>query len=424
MSAAILSCVIVAATGEEGGKRLRRAGLTVRGLASAYSSIAVICTNTALLALVVLLVAYGLDALLARRASQRDIARDPIPGTGGKVTFADLYPGMSPSDIKTLVSETWSRPFACDPWAQFGERTHAGRFVNVHPAGFRNSTNQAPWPPIGGTNIFMFGGSTLFGYGLSDDQTIASRLGEHLGKAGFSGIGIYNFGRGFYFSTQEMVLLATMLSDARKPDIAIFLDGLNEFLAAENRPLLTPQMEAVFDGERDSLRHAARIVGSQLPLLRFMVPGGHNSLSFSPPLPDPIGDPPAMARHAVERYRRNCRLIEAVARAHAVAALFVWQPIPVYQLDEETHPFGRVDLGESGSAMKAGYALLDPSGGEQASRPAENWLWLGGMQRDISGPTYIDHVHYAPAMADRVAAEIARELVHRQLLLPPARAIP
>lgn len=74
-----------------------------------------ICTNTALLALVGLLVAYALGALLARRTSQRDIARDPIPGTGGKVTFADLYPGMSPSDIKTLVSETWSRPFACDP---------------------------------------------------------------------------------------------------------------------------------------------------------------------------------------------------------------------------------------------------------------------------------------------------------------------
>ncbi len=70
--------------------------------------------------------------------------------------------------------------------------------------------------------------------------------------------------------------------------------------------------------------------------------------------------------------------------------------------------------------MKAGYALVDPSTREQASPPAENWLWLGGMQRDIVGPTYIDHVHYEPAMADRIAAEIARELVHRQLLRPPA----
>lgn len=54
--------------------------------------------------------------------------------------------------------------------------------MSVEEAGLRVSANQGPLPPAKdrSRNIFFFGGSTAFGYGVPDDRTVASCLEKRL----------------------------------------------------------------------------------------------------------------------------------------------------------------------------------------------------------------------------------------------------
>ena len=69
---------------------------------------------------------------------------------------------------------------------------------------FAIGRNQGPWPPDDHDyNMFVFGGSTTFGYGVPDEQTIASHLQEVLSHQTAREVRVYNFGRGMYRSSQE-----------------------------------------------------------------------------------------------------------------------------------------------------------------------------------------------------------------------------
>ena len=76
-------------------------------------------------------------------------------------------------------------------------------------------------------NIFIFGGSTAFGYGVADQETIASYLQE-ICRTKRKNINVYNFACGFYYSTQERILLEKLISKGIDIDIAVFIDGVNE----------------------------------------------------------------------------------------------------------------------------------------------------------------------------------------------------
>src|SRR5712692_403554 len=106
---------------------------------------------------------------------------------------------------------------------------YAGRYVNVTESGFRLTKNQGPWLPdrTKYLTIFLFGGSTAFGYGLPDGETVASYLQEFFSSCCPSRPArIYNFARGGYFSSQERVLLEKLIVAGFIPDMAVFIDGL------------------------------------------------------------------------------------------------------------------------------------------------------------------------------------------------------
>lgn len=97
--------------------------------------------------------------------------------------------------------------------------------------------DEGPWPPAkSNLNIFVFGGSTTFGYGIADGETIASALQRKLANSSSKPIRIYNFGRGHYYSTQERILFSNLLGAGTVADVAVFIDGLNEFYYRKDAP--------------------------------------------------------------------------------------------------------------------------------------------------------------------------------------------
>jgi len=81
---------------------------------------------------------------------------------------------------------------------------------------------------------YFFGGSTMFGLGLPDSQTIPSLF------AAATGIHSENYGALGYTSHQSLVLLLQMLQAGHRPNLVIFYDGVND-VAVKCEQGMTPE---------------------------------------------------------------------------------------------------------------------------------------------------------------------------------------
>ena len=132
------------------------------------------------------------------------------------------YSHLENAEISDLLKNTWYRQYQYSRLTGFSEGPGQSDFVNVNNFGIRSNSkkNFVNYKDL--TNaIWFFGGSTTFGYGVEDFNTIPAKLEKILNHK------VINFGAGFYYSAQENILLDTYLF-THKPKMVIFLDGLNE----------------------------------------------------------------------------------------------------------------------------------------------------------------------------------------------------
>lgn len=105
-----------------------------------------------------------------------------------------------------------------------------GKYINVNAQSLRrtrNGCNQSK----NNTKIWLFGGSTLWGYGARDDYTIPSHVSKYLCENGVN-VQITNFGEDGYVRTQQILRLILELKKGKHPDIVIFYDGVNDVFSA------------------------------------------------------------------------------------------------------------------------------------------------------------------------------------------------
>src|SRR5262249_35827913 len=223
------------------GQRVR-----MRKLQSWYVGTSVIFLSTCLCLLFIQILLSGI--LYAKHVLRPDPG--PIWKYGWR-PVEQVYPGWSRKDILELLNEFYADySLEYEPFTEFRERPRRKEYVTVDAAGFRVVKNQGPWPlDHSYTNIFVFGGSTTFGYGVTNEQTIPSYLQEAASSdRRVKGVRVYNFGRGFYFSSQETILFSLLLSANVVPDIAVFIDGLNDFVYLNREPEYSPRLRRFMNG--------------------------------------------------------------------------------------------------------------------------------------------------------------------------------
>jgi len=313
------------------------------------------------------------------------------------------YPGWQKEDVKTLITETYrsGHAFEYEPFTGFRERPFRGKYVNIDSAGFRISKDQAPWPPRPqAMNVFLFGGSTTFGYGLPDDQTIASYLGEcGLADGSHGRLAVYNFGQGSYFSSQELILFQQLLKAAFVPQVAVFIDGINEFDHADGQPRFTEALRRVMDGEVRSSPF------DQLPVVwaAYWLRDHWTKLQPQKAVEDTDR---ALLEGVTNRWLANKRMIELMADSFGVRTIFVWQPVPMYKYDLRYHLFYSSDkvFGSSNVRNRDGYPLMENLRAKGKLGP--DVLWLADMQQDKRENLYVDAIHYNATFSKEIAAQI------------------
>jgi hypothetical protein len=114
-----------------------------------------------------------------RNAFQRDESanEDVVTARYGPELLAKIYPDMEPDERQQMLTEAWAPPFTYSDYNHFRTRPLKGKYVNVTPEGYRLSRDQGPWPPASECiNVFVFGGSTTYGSGVQDHQSLRSYL--------------------------------------------------------------------------------------------------------------------------------------------------------------------------------------------------------------------------------------------------------
>lgn len=362
---------------------------------------------------------------------------DPVSKRYENPNLKKIYPQLSEQAIRDLLYETWSRTLTYEPFTQFKEGPYKGRYVNVDPHGFRITGDPDSWPPDPNSlNIFIFGGSTLFGYGVPDDQTIASHLQRFLTTKLNRRVRVYNFGRGFYYSTQERILFENLVRSGFAPDMAIFVDGLNDFYFKEDIPALTSRLaECVKAKDRTTKDRVIELIGeSDLPMFRLARglrsrveriarersgTGSGSETETDSSAGDEDADNNELAViSVVNRYMQNKKLIEAVAAAHDVKSVFVWQPVPTYKHDLKHDVFGERSASRH-YFSRHGYKYM----AEHIDKLSlgDNFLWLADIQQDRQQSLYVDPVHYSGDMCDIISRTIGDLLFERYLLTESGR---
>lgn len=134
------------------------------------------------------------------------------------------YAGWKPEELNSMLTATWTPGWIYEPWLGFREKPRESPYVNVSQNGVRKVPGgSASLGEDSAGAVFVFGGSTMFGYGVEDGATVASHL-----QAQLPGRRVFNLGRAFYYSAQENLFFDALAAAGHKPALAIFVDGLNE----------------------------------------------------------------------------------------------------------------------------------------------------------------------------------------------------
>ena len=323
----------------------------------------------------------------------------------GADRFLPAYPGWTRDALIDLHDES-RVVFTYEPVVEFRIKPIAGKYVNATPHGFRLNAKPAPWPmDPAAFNVFVFGGSTTFGWLLADGDTIVSHLQDDLLNAGCSRpVHVYNFGHPSYISTQETLLFQILARRGIVPDTAVFVDGLNEFVF-RGEMSFTNALRTMME-ETDTRRR----LGSLVDLPMYQLARRVWSRASTPPVPDPAAEQRFFER-IITQWRGNKTFAEAIGRQYGVSTLFVWQPVSAFKYDLTRHflnkdgipdPVPYAQVGRGYEAMQSRRAELEREG---------NFLWLADMQEGRRENLYVDRVHYSAAFARDIAGEIARRLL-------------
>jgi lysophospholipase L1-like esterase len=224
-----------------------------------------------------------------------------------------------------------------EPYVYWRRAAYRGRFINVGEDGSRVTMPTAPAPPA--LEIFMFGGSTLWGTGVRDEFTIPSLVARELERSGLPA-SVTNFGESGYVSTQGLIALERQLQRGRRPDLVVFYDGINDTFSsfqqgeaglAQNEYNRVNEFNLLSSDRRGDLirtasREAAQLLSTTrlLDYLRRKRSASSGASQERPPLSAAAAD--ELARQTLQIYATNMEIVRMLGAHYGFAFLAYWQP--------------------------------------------------------------------------------------------------
>jgi hypothetical protein len=324
-----------------------------------------------------------------------------------------IYNTDNPKFYREVMAEGWGKALLADyePFVEFLLKPYRGKHVNISELGFRYSGDSSRTLAVSGKKIFVFGGSTTFGAGVSNKETIPAYLEAEFRNAGKQDIFVYNFGTVGHFSTQERVFFERLINQGHVPNAVVFIDGLNDFVFCQipDSTSMSIRIRRILSGQSGvTLAQTYERRSSIIKLIRYYKKG--TSVAKDAPNADCTGEEDQTKR-IVQRLDSNRRMAAGVANAFGTIPVFVHQPIAAYAYDNALRPVPmRENLSTPWKQNRRGYEIFRGMR-ERGEAFNENVLWL--EEATITENMYIDEVHYSPHFNRHIARQIYQFLRSR-----------
>ncbi len=334
---------------------------------------------------------YGKEKLATIEALK--MAKQIAKGTPSSINIENqktVRPGATEEMNRLIAEETHnSNRFEYEPWIEFKNINYQGKYVNVNASQRRSIPSEFINPSSKDTvDIFFFGGSTTFGFNVADEETIPSQFVQ-LYKAKFpngKSVCVHNYGTPTYYSYQELVLFTKLLFEGNRPDIVIFIDGVNDFWFAKasyyNQSYFSYILRQVFSQD--------------------LLAGGKFNFKdtadrmYKNPENIPLD---AYNNTLVDHYFKNIGNAKMMADMAGAKSYFFCQPVPFYKYpNQQKDPICFKD-------QNTRYDQIYPAIEKHADSPA-GFTFLGNMLENETGHPFVDGLHYSPAFTRKVTEQI------------------
>jgi hypothetical protein len=277
------------------------------------------------------------------------------------------------------------------------------RTINPRSSGCEKQTS---------VEIWMFGGSTLYGTGVPDWATIPSYLSRDLSRdlnsATAACIVVRNFGVEGYVTNQEVILLMEQLKAGRRPGIVIFYDGVNDAYAGAVSPgVPTAHMSLSNIKARVEGRLAGRLDFLRSSYTLQLAVAALNSLGLAGAAKPGVDETESKTVTTLDNYERNLQLATILGEAYDFRVFCFWQPAFVYG-HKSLFPFEVTIAGNQ--AAKNSFNILAKVYQHAQRRAATDhaFVFLGDVFDSVKEPVYIDKwMHLAPLGNEFVARSVA-----------------
>ena len=303
--------------------------------------------------------------------------------------------------------------FAYQPYVLWRRKPFQGSMIRVSEDGIRRTLHTNCDGPS--FTIWMFGDSTLWGAGATDDETIASFLAGDYERQGRK-VCVVNYGEDGWANTQEVIeLIEELKHGARKPDVVVFYDGeIEAFNAYQLHRADMPSRYNTFESYLDGW------IAEQKPGFAYLAKS--NTHRYLEELAERLTrhkNPPAMTDDEVEalagsilqNYQQNMDVVDLLAQHFGFRAIFAWYPVllvghkQLTSYEQETELKREQALPGITRVYRAAYREC-----EQTHR--QNLYYLGNLFDDQKRWLFEDSVHIKPEGNRIVADRLFQILEH------------
>lgn len=296
-------------------------------------------------------------------------------------------------NLKVAEETVESNKFVHKSWVEFSNIDFDGKYMTMKDA-IRTTVPAAYINPEASDtiNIYFFGGSTMFGFNVLDHETIPSQFVE-LYKQKYphgKSLRVFNYGTPTYYSYQELVLMSDLIFNGHKPDIAIFLDGINDFWFATASYYKQSYFSYVF---RQVFNRGLR---------------SESEFHFVDTADAMFKDPQYVPKETynntiINNYFTNMENIRMMADMTNTKTYFFCQPSPFYNYPNQLKD--PMCFKDTNTRFNYIYPII-----KKRSEGLKNFTFLGDMLKDEQGYPFVDGLHYSPKFIRKVAEKILHEI--------------
>ena len=348
------------------------------------------------------------DSLSATVVPDRRVLREGYAGA--------TWPVEHFRELETL-EERW------EPFVYFRPKPFKGETITVGMDGLRSTWQPPVTTPASGAQrkpveILMLGGSSLWGFGARDDETIPSLVARSLFDQKCN-VRVKNLAEIGYVSTQEVIALLRELQSGYRPDVVIFYDGVNDTTSAYLEREAGVTTNEVNRREEFNLRKSpwrlttalvANVIGNSGSYRVAQVIRRRFGLGESTPTsrngPGELG---IINLDVVRRYEANVSIVERLGREFGFEPLFYWQPV-IFDKPAKVR-FESEEALRYASIEPMFRAIYDAIRDSTRLRKDRAFHDLSGIFAESSDLVFIDYCHTTESANARVAAEIAQDVI-------------